>query len=254
MDARGQRGRWADFQTHWSALPSAELEPFVARYWGVRWDLRGDPPYRQLLPPHVNVHLTFVDDLPGVVRGPTRRYSHRELSGAGRVCGVAFRPGVFGQFLGGPVSGLVDRAVPARSVFGTDLVLEDAGAAAVGAIEDYLRAGLPSLDPAAATARDAVERIAAEPDLMRVDQLAARLGTGVRTVQRLFAEHVGPGPKWCLRRYRLAEVTARLEAGAPIDWAALAVELGYADQAHLSRDFTAILGEPPSRYALRYPR
>jgi AraC-like DNA-binding protein len=35
---------------------------------------------------------------------------------------------------------------------------------------------------------------------------------------------------------------------AAVDWAALAADLGYADQAHLSRDFTATLGVPPSRY------
>jgi hypothetical protein len=32
-------------------------------------------------------------------------------------------------------------------------------------------------------------------------------------------------------------------------WAALAHDLGYADQAHLTRDFTATIGVPPSRYA-----
>ena len=32
-------------------------------------------------------------------------------------------------------------------------------------------------------------------------------------------------------------------------WAALARDLGYADQAHLTRDFTATIGVPPSRYA-----
>jgi phosphoglycerate dehydrogenase-like enzyme len=34
----------------------------------------------------------------------------------------------------------------------------------------------------------------------------------------------------------------------PVDWAALASDLGYADQAHLTRDFTATIGVPPSRY------
>jgi AraC-like DNA-binding protein len=34
-----------------------------------------------------------------------------------------------------------------------------------------------------------------------------------------------------------------------VDRAALAADLGYADQAHLTRDFTATLGVPPSRYA-----
>ncbi|MFG1921026.1 DUF6597 domain-containing transcriptional factor [Cryptosporangium sp. NPDC048952] len=265
MDTRGQRGRWAEFQTHWYGSPSADLVPFVAHYWAVEWDLRGQEPFRQLLPPHVNVHLSFVGSSPGVVRGPARRFSHRSLSGTGRVFGVAFRPGAFRPFLTVPVSRLTDQSVPAASIFTHDLALTVASAAADAealavsagadavAVEGLLRGALPVMDDAAAAARDAVELIAAEPELMRVEALATRLDVGVRYLQRLFAEHVGLGPKWCIRRYRLAEITSRLEAGTPIDWASLAFELGYADQAHLSRDFTAILGEPPSRYALRYP-
>ena len=42
--------------------------------------------------------------------------------------------------------------------------------------------------------------------------------------------------------------------GGSIDWAGLAAELGYADQAHFTRDFTAMVGESPTVYAERYPR
>ena len=38
-------------------------------------------------------------------------------------------------------------------------------------------------------------------------------------------------------------------AGADVDWAALAYELGYSDQAHLVRDFTATIGISPTAYA-----
>jgi AraC-like DNA-binding protein len=38
------------------------------------------------------------------------------------------------------------------------------------------------------------------------------------------------------------------DGGEAVDWAALAADLGYADQAHLTRDFTATVGVPPSRY------
>jgi AraC-like DNA-binding protein len=37
-------------------------------------------------------------------------------------------------------------------------------------------------------------------------------------------------------------------AGRSVDWAVLAADLGYADQAHLTRDFTATIGVPPARY------
>jgi hypothetical protein len=37
-------------------------------------------------------------------------------------------------------------------------------------------------------------------------------------------------------------------ATGPVDWAAPAAELRYADQAHPVRDFTRVVGEPPARY------
>ena len=74
----------------------------------------------------------------------------------------------------------------------------------------------------------------------------------MRGLQRLFAEYVGIGPKWVIRRYRLHEVTARMAAGRAIDWAALAADLGYADQGHFIRDFKTMFGEPPTWYAQRY--
>lgn len=51
-----------------------------------------------------------------------------------------------------------------------------------------------------------------------------------------------------LRRARPHEAAARADSGQPVDWVALAVELGYADQAHLVRDFTATIGQSPDRY------
>ena len=108
--------------------------------------------------------------------------------------------------------------------------------------------------PRADQAADIVATVAASPGIMRVGKLAADAGLSVRALQRLFAEYVGIGPKWVIRRYRLHEVTERLAAGTgtEIDWAALAAELGYADQAHFVRDFRAMFGESPTWYAERY--
>lgn len=123
----------------------------------------------------------------------------------------------------------------------------------VRVVEEFLRASLVPPDPTAETVAAIVARIAAEPDITRVDILADRLGTSVRRLQRSFAEYVGASPKWVIRCYRLAEVSRRLESGIAFDWACLAAELGYADQAHFTRDFRSMVGEPPTRYAQRYP-
>jgi AraC-like DNA-binding protein len=78
-------------------------------------------------------------------------------------------------------------------------------------------------------------------------------GLTERRLQRLFADYVGVSPKWVMRRARLHEAALRVEADGPasVNWAVLAADLGYADQAHLARDFTATLGVSPSRYAAR---
>jgi AraC-like DNA-binding protein len=254
-DPRELGGAWATFQRHAFADPSPGLAAYVTRYWLATWDLRGQPPYRQLIVPLPTVQLTFRDADEPLVRGVSRGYVVRTLSGAGGVFGVPFRAGRFRSFLGRPLSTITDRTLPASAVFGPALPRLESGddlSELVARTEEFLLPRLPAPDPSAEQAAGIVDRIAASPSLTRVEAVAADAGLSVRRLQRLFAEYVGVPPKWVIRRYRLREVTDRLDAGHPVDWARLATELGYADQAHLTRDFAAMFGEPPTRYAERY--
>jgi AraC-like DNA-binding protein len=52
-----------------------------------------------------------------------------------------------------------------------------------------------------------------------------------------------------LRRYRLHEAAAALEREQHRPWAEVAAELGYFDQSHFIRDFTAAVGMTPVAYA-----
>ncbi|MFJ7249593.1 DUF6597 domain-containing transcriptional factor [Kitasatospora sp. NPDC098652] len=231
--------------------PAPAVARFVEFYWVVRWDLAGRPPYEQKVLAHPNVHLVF--EAPRArVYGVDRSLFVRRLEGTGHVLGVKFRPGAFRPFAGHAVSALADRSVPAADYFGPGvdeanaLVLEGPSAARADA---FLLPLLPAPDPVAEEVAAMVERITGSPDLRRVDDLARELGLTVRRLQRLFAEYVGASPKWVLRRARLHEAAERAAAEGKLDLAALAVELGYADQAHLTRDFTATVGISPSRYA-----
>src|ERR671917_2826038 len=98
-DAREVGGAWTTFQRHRFTDPAPDLAPYVAHYWEVHWDVRGQPPYRQLVVPYPNVHLSFIDGEAPLVRGVARGHVVRVLEGAGRVFGVAFRPGCFRPFL-----------------------------------------------------------------------------------------------------------------------------------------------------------
>jgi AraC-like DNA-binding protein len=257
-DLREVAGAWSSFQRFGRLEPAPDLAAFVAGYWFAQWDLRGQPPYRQLTVPYPQVHLSFGYEPVPVVRGATQTHVVRVLSEAGRVFGVAFRPGCFRPFLGRPVSTITGRSLPACQVFGqnvpgTAMVDAHDELEMVTVVERFLREHRPEVDPAADLATVAVQRVIEDPGLTRVDTLAERVHLSVRQLQRLFSDHVGISPKRVIRRYRLHEVSRRLDQGAAVNWGGLAAELGYSDQAHLTRDFAAVFGEPPTWYARRYP-
>ena len=237
--------------------PSEALAPFVDYYWIPRWDLRGQPPYEQTILPHPNVHLVFEASGAGIF-GVDRRLFTRSLSGLGLAFGVRFTAGGFRPFWQAPISQLTDRVVPAARLFGPRAEktrqaiigeFDVSDGVMIGYAEALLHSVLPERDPLAGQAAALVSRITDDPGLRRVDQLAASSGMTPRTLQRLFADYVGVSPKWVMRRARLHDAAEHASSGEPVDWAALASDLGYADQAHLTRDFTVTIGVPPTRYA-----
>lgn len=235
--------------------PSGPLAPFVEYYWIARWDLRGQPSYEQTILPHPDVHLVFEASGAGIY-GVDRSLFGRWLSGQGKAVGVRFRAGCFRPFWGAPVSQLSDRVTPATRLFGPlaektrqAIMCAETDTDMTSHAESLLFSGLPDPDPVAEQVAGLVALITSDASLRRVDQLAVVCGLSVRALQRLFADYVGTGPKWVMRWARLHEAASRADRGEPVDWAGLAVDLGYADQTHLTRDFTAILGVPPGRYA-----
>jgi AraC-like DNA-binding protein len=75
----------------------------------------------------------------------------------------------------------------------------------------------------------------------RVDRLASQLGFSERQLRRRFAVAVGYGPKTLqrvlrLRRFRSADASSLTQA---------ALEAGYSDQAHLTRDCRELTGLTP---------
>jgi transcriptional regulator GlxA family with amidase domain len=241
---------------------SAALQPFVERYWSVRWDLTGQPPYRSevLSHPSVNVAIEsgseprFGFALPtATVHGVVTRRFVVDLVGAGRVTAVKFRPGGFTAFTG------VAAARNTVTLLGGELGLDpDELTAAVLSTDDdadraaALDAALAPRAPAPAAAyldlQELLVRMLSDRTLIRVDQVAGLAGVTVRSLQRLFSSYVGVGPKAVLARYRLQNAVASIDAGEVEDLAALAASLGWFDQAHFTRDFRSVVGTTPSRY------
>ncbi|RLL65648.1 helix-turn-helix domain-containing protein [Streptomyces sp. Z26] len=239
--------------------PAPALRPYLEHYWLIDWDLT--EPYVSHVVPHPSVNVVFQrhPGLPayGEVAGVGLELSAHRLEGAGRVCGVQFRPGGFRPFAPRfPVSRWTGLRVPLAAAFPG--VADDAAARVldggsdaerVAALDAFLLARDPEPSRAADRATELVGRVRADRGVRRVAAFAAAEGMSVRSMQRLFAAYVGVSPKWVVLRYRIHEALERAATGAGTDWAALAADLGYSDQAHLVRDFTATVGVPPSAYA-----
>ena len=236
--------------------PAAALAPFVDYHWVIEWDLNGRPDHIQRVLASASVHLSVEPRIDRITGIRTKSDFAEALSGKGRVLGVRFRPGGLRPFLDVPVSTLTDREVGIEEHFDVDVgqwrtrMLSAPSAAAAAATADEVLSPLaPPLDPLVDQVAEIVDDIRGDLSVTRVDAVANRHGIGVRRLQRLFVDYVGIGPKWVIRCYRLHEVAGRAASGQDVDWADLALELGYSDQAHLIREFTAVVGEPPARYA-----
>lgn len=235
--------------------PSPVVARLVDRYWIVRWDLPDGDVHRQQVLPHPVTNVVF-EQGGAVAGGVTTSLFTRTLRGRGRAVGVMFRPGGFRPLVDRPMRELTDRTLPLRDLLGPPAdvlarqIARDDDPAAVARIDTALTALVPEdAHPAESTMRLA-ELAADDRTVLRTEQLAGVAGVGVRTLQRRFADHIGISPKAVIRRYRLYEA-AEAARDADVDWGALAADLGYADQAHLIRDFRAAFGVTPTAYAAR---
>jgi AraC-like DNA-binding protein len=167
---------------------------------------------------------------------------------------VRFRPAGAAAFLPGQAREFASLSTPLHAVWGRDA--RELAERVAGAADDAERvrlveaALLRRLAPAraAALAGRAAAEISAAHGLLRIDDLAARVGARARTIERAFDECVGLAPKTLARIVRFRRALALLERPARPSFAATAIDCGYADQSHLVRDFREFTGEPPSRW------
>jgi AraC-like DNA-binding protein len=162
------------------------------------------------------------------------------------VTGARMVPGGAPALLGIGAEEQLDRRVPLRDVIG------DAGArleqrlygdadplATLGAWLRCRAGGAPAPDP---LVRAALARLAAGEE--RIGAVAATLGVSERALRRRVTAAVGYGPKRLARVLRLRRALALAQEGEEL--AAVAFAVGYADQAHLSRDCRELAGIPPT--------
>ena len=244
--------------------PSPGLAPLVERYWIPVWSLNAPQSQSTLQHP---VCLVVVSNTYARFYGVVRGLSTVTLEGDGWAVGTMLTPAAGRLLLGRSVATVTDTCLDLAEVSAVDasrLVAEvraamadepaapDAHAMAVASVERQLAPLLP-VDEQGELINRVVSWLEAHPEVTRVADLAAEFAMTERTLQRLVEQRVGLTPKWLIQRRRLHDAVQRLKAGQA-SLADIAVELGYADQAHFTHDFRTVSGLTPGEFLADQPR
>lgn len=190
------------------------------------------------------------------VVGPRTRALFKNATGIARAIILQFKPGWSTPLLGVAANALTDRIVPLEDIWGrpgSDLCHELLATRSLPEVVDLVSRAIAlrthhTFEPSSARlARRAVHLL--EGGEARVESVAERLGVTARHLRRAFAESVGVGPKDFARTVRLQRAVRM--AATSKDWARIAADAGYYDQAHLIADFRELVGFTPGTFLKR---
>ncbi|SFR71905.1 transcriptional regulator, AraC family [Agromyces sp. CF514] len=238
--------------------PSPDLTGIVRHFWVPRWRLPEGVVIEQGILEYPSANLV-VEPRTAALYGPERGRGVQRLEGAGWAVGALLQPGVAHLLMPRPMHALVGSSVPVEQLRVHDpdrlgapvRAAAEAGddAAAAAAFEAWLRGQRVELDDQAVLLQRIVELAETDRTIVRADELAAEAGLSLRGLERLVHARLGLTPKWLIGRYRMQEAAHRLAGAEAPPLADLAAELGFADQAHFSRQFRAVIGQTPRAYA-----
>jgi len=110
---------------------------------------------------------------------------------------------------------------------------------------------LAGRNPLSRLAGWAYGRLAASAGTAAIGRLAVEAGVSRKHLVATFRSEIGVPPKTLARMLRFERVLALLDQAARPDLAGLALDAGYYDQAHFTRDFRALAGLTPLQYLRR---
>jgi AraC-like DNA-binding protein len=234
--------------------PVAALADLASSVWVQRV---GDEPIAQRYVPHGGAEVRCVLGEAPRLLGPLTAAVHRELPAGATVVGVRLRPGVVGSLSGVPAEELADLDVDGEDLWrDLDRLTDRLGGAsspavALADLQRFVAGSVGAVDPLVG---EAARRLM--PWRVGTAELPVLLSVSARQLRRRCHAAAGMGPKELQRLLRFHGFTARVQAavdvGAPGDLATWAVEVGYHDQAHLSRECRRLVGVTPAEFLAQY--
>lgn len=250
-----QAGAGANSAMMFRAPPA--LRPFVEHFWTLREITAAvDQPWR--IPPDANPYLIFTASESSfrefrtrcILVGPGASFLDMPVRGRLFTCGVRLRPGVLPLLIRLPAIELADRAMPIDEAFGAR------GRGLLERLSDPASWDLAPRLMAEFLMRELAERPSFEPfpidRAASVHELAGAVGLSTRTLHHRVIQQIGVSPKRWLRIERLHRAIAA-SMNRICSWSDVAMHCGFADQAHLVREFADLLGESPTAWSRRSP-
>lgn len=187
------------------------------------------------------------------VSGPRTGPFDFTLNAAGRILIVQLRPAGAIQALGVPMSLLADRFEQLDAVVGSvsplvdDIVLGDADdLSCVHAIERWLQERVRTQRARCEVTDAVVQEVTRRAGCIRIEDLAGHVNLSRRHLGRIMNERIGISPKRFARISRFDRAVQLGRTRPMVPWARVALDAGYADQAHMTREFTEIGGIRPT--------
>lgn len=197
--------------------------------------------------------------LRGTAIGPMTGVGRTEGGDRPEMVGVYFRPARVAPFLRLAISDLTDKTVGIDDLWGTSgsrlaaelCELDEAGR--IDHLESTLLARVCS-------GRQRISRVDVEglassvlrrKGRMTVDVMARAAGISRQHLSREFRERIGIAPKLYTRLARFQSGLVYAGCRGSVDWAEVALDLGYADQSHMIAEFRRFSGLTPQALANR---
>jgi AraC-like DNA-binding protein len=190
-----------------------------------------------------------------VLAGVQSRYQVIDTSEQEFVAGIVFKPGGTVPFFRVPSHETSDADTPLDALWGRartaalrERLLESA---CPNTMLDALEAALLEIwtpsgaHPAVSFALSAFDRAPLMPSITAVID---KVGLSAKRFIERFKIDVGLTPKRYCRIRRFQRAVSQVHRGSDIDWAAVALDCGYFDQAHFIHDFKSFSGLTPTGY------
>lgn len=233
--------------------PVRNQESFIEHFWIQRTSSSGGLTWR--IVPDANPNLIFAMSRENsrvearcFLVGPRSHFADVTMGNRILTCGARLRPGALPQLTKFPASDFTDHTVFVEDVFGAHgrLLMNQLGEftsplSAIGVISHFL-----------SRKWSGENRVARFPfaEHTRVEEMAAHTRLPLRTLRSRLMQHVGLSPKRVIRIERLHRALAS-SRGRSVTWAEIAARSGFADQAHMTREFRCLLGESPTEWSRR---